>query len=339
MSQTLKQYEELVIASDRKIFLKVRLKLTGVYMLIIACIMFGYNTLNYLDLRHDLAERKYYTKMDTEITNVPGHAETLEILIKNIIVEDIIILSISAWISYLFAGYTLRPVQRSLLVQKNFSENASHELRTPLAVIKSDAEVLLRNQNPTGEDIKGALRSIIEEIDRMTIMTNDLLVLARSEHQEASFQKSIDSIALIKRMVEKMTPLASLAGVTLQFDAGKTSCIVNGDEMALERVFLNLLQNAITHTQEHGLVSISIKKERHCVAVSVKDTGSGINPKDLPHVFERFYKGENSHGTGLGLPIVKEIIDSHEGKISIRSSVGVGTEVRIKLPCIFSRSL
>jgi signal transduction histidine kinase len=339
MSQTLKQYEELVIASDRKIFLKVRLRLTGVYMLIVACIMLGYNTLNYLDLRHDLAERQYYTKMDTELTDVPGHAETLEILIKNIIVNDIIILSIAAWISYIFAGYTLKPVQKSLLVQKNFSENASHELRTPLAVIKSDAEVLLRNQNPTEDAVKETLKSIIEEIDRMTVMTNDLLVLARSEHQEVSFQKSINIIDVVTKMIKKMDSLAYKGGVHLEFTTKKISCIVNGDEGALERVFLNLLQNAITHTKENGLVTVSLKKELHCVVITVKDTGVGIDPKNLPHVFERFYKGENAGGTGLGLPIVKEIIESHEGKISIKSSLGIGTEVAVRLPCIFSKPL
>ena len=96
MSQISKPYEELVIASDRKVFLQVRRKLTAVYLVIIACIMFGYNTLNYLDLRHDLAERQYYTKMNTELTDVPGHAATLAILIRKIIVEDIVILSIAA---------------------------------------------------------------------------------------------------------------------------------------------------------------------------------------------------------------------------------------------------
>jgi signal transduction histidine kinase len=277
--------------------------------------------------------------MDTEITDVPGHAETLELLIKKIVIEDSIILFIAAWISYLFAGYTLRPVQRSLIVQKNFSENASHELRTPLAVIKSDAEVLLRNQNPTGEDVKGALQSIIEEIDRMTAMTNDLLVLARSEHQEVSFQKSIDIVATVTGMVKKMSSLAQKGGVTIACTIGKTSCIIYGDESALERVLLNLLQNAITHTPENGSVTVSLKKETRCVVIVVKDTGSGINAKDLPHVFERFYKGENSHGTGLGLPIVKEILESHGGRISIKSSVGVGTEVLIRLPCIYSKSV
>jgi signal transduction histidine kinase len=328
----------LVIASDRKIFLKVRLRLTGVYLVIIACILLGYNTLNYLDLRHDLAERKYYTKMDTELTDVPGHAETLQLLVKEMIVEDFIILSIAAWISYLFAGYTLRPVQHSLIVQKNFSENASHELRTPLAVIKSDAEVLLRNKNPTEDVVKATLESIVEEIDRMTLMTNDLLLLARSERQTTVLPKSINIVELIETVIKKMTSLADKKGVVLTCVTHYTSCIVMGDVMTLERVFFNLLQNAITYTPEQGTVTVALKKDNRCVTITIQDTGKGIATKDLPHVFERFYKGESSHGTGLGLPIVKEIIESHQGTVRIRSELGVGTEVCLKIPCVYSTS-
>lgn len=337
MSQTLKPYEELVIASDRKIFLKVRLRLTGVYLVIIACILFGYNTLNYLDLKHDLAERQYYTKMDTEITDVPGHAETLGLLVEKIIVEDSIILFFAAWFSFIFAGYTLRPVQRTLIVQKKFSENASHELRTPLAVIKSDAEVLLRNQNPTEEVIKATLKSIVEEIDRMTDMTNDLLLLARSENQTAVVQKSINLVEILDTIVKKMTSLAVKKDIELKIVTNRASCIVIGDIKTLERVFFNLLQNAITHTPEHGTITVNVKKDMGYVKIVIKDNGNGIASKDLPHVFERFYKGENSSGTGLGLPIVKEIVESHQGTISIRSKVGTGTEVCIRIPCVYSK--
>jgi signal transduction histidine kinase len=308
-----------------------------VYVGIIACILFGYNTLNYLDLRHDIAESKKYAKPDSELTEVPGHASTLLLLVKEILAEDLMILSVAAWISYLFAGYTLRPVQRSLIIQKNFSENASHELRTPLAVIKSDAEVLLRNQNPSEENIKNTLQSIIEEIDRMTVMTDDLLLLARSERQTTVVQKSINMVEVTENIVKKMSALAEKKGVELKIVTNRTSCIVIGDIMTLERVFFNLLQNAITHTPEHGTITVELKKDTGHVKIIIKDTGKGIADKDLPHVFERFYKGESSNGTGLGLPIVKEIIESHRGSVSIRSKIGVGTEVCIKIPCVYSK--
>jgi two-component system, OmpR family, sensor histidine kinase CiaH len=339
MSQTLKPYEELVIASDHNIFLRVRLKLTSVYVVIIACILLGYNTINYLDLRHDLAEAKLYKKETVELTEVPGHAETLQLLVWDILVEDAFILSFAAWFSYLFAGYTLKPVQKSLVAQRTFAENASHELRTPLAVMRSDAEVLLRNPHPEEGSVKATLQSVIEEIDRMTVMTNDLLLLARSEHKNASDKKSINLIDVLDSMTKKVSSLAEGKGVKLTFDQGSTSYVISGDISALERVFLNLLQNAITHTPQHGSISISLKKEMQQVVISCKDTGRGISTKDVPHVFERFYKGVESQGTGLGLPIVKEIIESHDGKVSIRSEIGRGTEVLIRLPYMHSRDM
>lgn len=335
MSQILKPYEELVIASDRKIFFHVRLKLTAVYIVIIMCILLGYNTITYLDLRHDLAEAEYDVKTGIELSDFPGHAESLPSLVKKIVVEDIVILSIAAWISYLFAGYTLRPVQRSLILQKKFSENASHELRTPLAVMRSDAEVLLRNHNPSKEDVTFTLKSIVEEIDRMTVMTNDLLLLARSEHQVVAPQKSINIEEIISSIVLKMSSLARTVGVSIMLIPQKSSFIINGDIAALERVFINILQNAITHTPKDGSITVSLKEDNGYVLICIQDTGKGISSKDIPHVFERFYKGENSGGTGLGLPIVKEIIHSHGGMVSLRSNVGVGTEVIVKIPCIY----
>lgn len=332
MSRTLKPYEELVIASDRKIFFRIRRKLTAVYIVVIACILLGYNTLSYLDLRHDIAEAKFYQKTKSELTEVPGHAATIPLLIQKIIIEDAIILALAAWISYLFAGYTLKPVQRSLVLQKNFTGNASHELRTPLAIIKSDAEVLLRNASPSKESVEMTLHSIVEEVDRMTVMTNDLLLLARSEGQPSVEQKTINLGEQIGSVVAKMSSLAVKKGVALHYDVPEHTFVVQGDPAALFRVFLNLIQNAVTYTSNGGAVTVAIHKDMHCAVVVVRDTGKGIPSKDLPHIFERFYKGESSEGSGLGLPIVKEIVDAHHGRISVKSEEGKGVEVSVRLP-------
>jgi two-component system sensor histidine kinase VicK len=303
-------------------------------MVIIACILFGYNTINYLDLRHDIAQSIQYAKPQAELIAVPGHAATLRILIDDIALEDAIILCLAAIISYVFAGYTLKPVQRALIIQKNFSENASHELRTPLSVIKSDAEVLLRSVNPSKDEVSSTLKSIVEEIDRMTVMTNDLLMLARSEHHVMSPYMPVNMVEIVKNVARKMNSLAVKGGVKINCITRRNEYVINGDKLALERVFLNILQNAITHTPQDGFILVEIGEDTDHVVVAVQDTGKGINAEDLPYVFERFYKGQNSQGTGLGLPIIKEIIDNHKGEVRIRSKVGVGTEVIVKIPYI-----
>lgn len=333
MSLILKPYEELVIASDRKIFLRIRLKLTALYLAVIACILFGYNTLNYIDLRHDIASAQYYQITDTEFKNVLGHAASLSILVKEMIIEDLIILMFAAWISYIFAGYTLKPAQRSLFIQKSFSENASHELRTPLAIMKSDIEVLLRNPHPDKDTITATLKSVVEEINRMTTMTNDLLLLARLEHEGITIQNPINIVQVTEHVVQKMMLLAQEKGIAMQFVSNRNvMTLYKGSVFALERALFNILQNAVTYTPSDGSIVVTLTEEKKSILLTVKDTGKGIAPKDLPYVFERFYKGETSEGTGLGLAIVKEIIEIHEGKINIRSKKDSGTEIVIRFP-------
>lgn len=331
MSQILKPYEELAIASDRKIFFHIRLKLTAVYLAIITSILLVSNTFNYLDLQHDINEAKNYMRTDVKFETVFGHAASLDMLIKEMIVEDILVLAVAAWISYFFAGFTLKPVQRALIVQKTFSENASHELRTPLAIIKSDIEVLLRNRHRSEGDVTSTLESVVEEIDRMSTMTNDLLLLSRFEHQRSTVQEPLNLAEVTGNVVKKMTLLAHEKSIDMKFISSNPVITFNaGDIFALERALFNLIQNAITYTPKDGSITVTLKEEKRSILLTIIDTGCGIKHKDLPHVFERFYKGATSEGTGLGLPIVKEIIENHRGKITIKSKEGEGTEVILR---------
>lgn len=329
MSQISKQYEELVIDSERKLFHKAHVKLTVVYILIVVSIVLCYNVVILADLNMDIANNK---KIASGIM-APEAEETPRELLIEIALEDVSIIIISSALSYLLASYTLRPIRRSLLLQKTFSENAAHELRTPLAVIKSEIEVLLRNSNSSKEDTQETLKDIVEEVDRLSFMTNDLLLLARFGQNSTTKRDNIDLSEIVRKIVNKITPLAESKGVKVELISNADNqAKINGDKLALDRVFLNILQNAITHTQAEGKIAVVINSKEKDFVVSIKDTGRGIKSKDLPHVFERFYKGNESQGTGLGLPIVKEIVDSHDGEVVIRSKEGEGTEVVIKLP-------
>jgi len=211
-----------------------------------------------------------------------------------------------------------------------FAENASHELRTPLAVMRNDIEVLLRDPNPSRDLVRTTLKSALEEIDAMTQMTRDLLTLARSAREPSAIEK-VNMLQITQKVVEKINFAAQKKGVALVV-AGDSSLYVRGNTSDLERVVINILQNAIVHTQAGGRVSLSVTQEKPDVVISVTDTGSGIGSKDIPYVFERFYKGENSQGTGLGLSIVKDLVSRHKGTIAIQSTRGKGTTVVIKLP-------
>jgi signal transduction histidine kinase len=316
------------IASEASVFLWARLKLTGIYVFILAVILVGFSGILYQSFQRNIAEAD-----DTEFASRDFHQQfvqdTLARVQQEIEIIDLIILVVAAGVSYVLAGYTLRPIQRSLEAQRIFSENASHELRTPLAVMRNDTEVLLRNPSPTKESIQSTLRSNIEEIDRMSTMAEGLLALARSQNHVLQMEK-VDITELTRKIADKMRLQALKKQISLNISA--EPLFVYGNAQALERVIMNLLQNGIHHTPPDGSITISIVGEKERALLKMVDTGSGIADRDLPHIFERFYKGEGTTGTGLGLSIVKELVDHHGGDIAIESVKGKGTTVSIRLP-------
>jgi len=180
MAQPSKQSGESATASAHRVFLWARLKLTGIYVGILAVILLGFSLVLFQNVARNLNDA-----CEDDFAGPEFHhhfvQNTLDRVERDILFIDTIIIVIAAGISYAFAGYTLRPIQISMEAQKKFAENASHELRTPLAVMKNDMEVLLRAPSPTKDVIYATLRSSIEEIDRLSNMAADLLALARSD--------------------------------------------------------------------------------------------------------------------------------------------------------------
>lgn len=332
MEQYSKQSAESAIASEHNVFLRARLKLTGIYVTILAIILFGFSAILIQSLGRNLTDASEENFPDIE-THHHFVQDTLSTVRNEILLIDLLILIAAAGASYVLAGYTLRPIQRSLEAQRIFSENASHELRTPLAVMKNDAEVLLRNPNPTKERVYETLRSNIEEMDRMAQMAKDLLTLARSQNHITPVAEKVNITEIIRKTAEKMRSVGNPKGVAINVADGNP-LYINGNRAGLERVIINLLQNAIEHTPKDGSVSIITQQEKNNALIEISDTGVGIEEKDLPHIFDRFYKGEGASGSGLGLSIVKDLVKQHSGRIEIESTGAKGTLVTIKLPLI-----
>ena len=327
-----KQFGALATASERKVFFWVRLKLTAIYVIILALIVLGFSVFLYQSVQSNISDTT-----DGEFVDGPAQAtfiqRTLNSVEKDIILVDFVIIIIVAGTSYMLAGYTLKPIQSALEAQKKFSENASHELRTPLAVMKNDIEVLLRNQNPTKADIHSTLLSSIEEIDRMSKMTNDLLTVARSEKNTTSFTDKLDVTEITQQIAKKIYPIAVRSGVEIVVGQDKPLFAL-GNKTGLEHIIMNIIQNALQHTPQNGKIMIDIEQKGSQAVIKISDTGLGIDEKDLPHIFDRFYKGERSSGSGLGLAIVKELVAQHGGNIDITSVKGMGTTVVIRLPSV-----
>lgn len=212
--------------------------------------------------------------------------------------------------------------------------NVSHELRTPVALVRGQVEALA-DETPESERPAMALR----EIDRLEALVTDLFALASAEADGANTEMVVfDAVVCVRDAAAPLVDLARReAGVTLALDVPDSRMAVRGDPRRLGAVVQNLLRNATRHTPEGGIVLIRAGRDGHTVAIEVRDTGPGIAPDDLPHVFDRFYRGDASRGresggAGLGLAIAREFIEAMHGSIAVESASGEGATFTVRLP-------
>ncbi|WP_416672922.1 HAMP domain-containing sensor histidine kinase [Egbenema bharatensis] len=230
----------------------------------------------------------------------------------------------------------LDSLQETFEHEKRFTADASHELRTPLTALKGRLHVAL-SQPRTVEMYEETLQAIEQEVDRLIRLSNDLLLLSRLEqrHQDVHLEP-IDLSDLLAAIAEQMQPLTDLQ--QLQFSTHIAPNLqIQGSPDHLIRLFLNLLDNAVKYTPEQGKVSLTAIVHDHGIQVSVSDSGIGISPEHLSHLFERFYRVEKSRsramgGTGLGLAIAQEIVHRHHGAIAVQSQPGYGTTFTVTFP-------
>ncbi len=212
--------------------------------------------------------------------------------------------------------------------QQRFLTDAAHELRTPITTIRGAAELLLTEEDDDPETRRRFLDHILSESQRMQRLADTLLELARVgwDQREPDLRPlSLKTVA--EAAARRVNPISESAGLTLAIE-GRGSRVL-ADQALLEQALLVLLNNAVKHSRRHGEVRLLLRGN----TIAVEDEGAGINAEELPHVFERFYKGnEGSGGFGLGLHICRELVERMGGEVSIRSEEGVGTAVEISLP-------
>ena len=218
--------------------------------------------------------------------------------------------------------------------QRYLFEDLSHELKTPLTILKGEFEVVLKKMR-SSEDYETILKSSLEEVDKMTRLVENLLMLASLESKKiAPEKKTLDITLLVKSVVDNIKRLAERKGLRIDF-AGKEGISIIGDEKELKQLFLNIIDNAVKYTTEGGNINIRIAEDAHDAAIMIKDTGIGIPAGDIPHIFDRFYRVQNARsarGFGLGLSIAWAVVDTHNGSIKVDSALGEGTTFIITLP-------
>ena len=241
-------------------------------------------------------------------------------------------------ISLLLSGLALRPAERAWEQQRRFVADASHELKTPLTVILTNTGILLRHPEQTVAQQRKWVEYIREEAQRMRELVEDLLFLAR--HDAGRDQAPAQTVDLAELLWSALLPFEHVAfeqGVTLESGI-QSGVTVRGRSEELRRLAAILLDNAVKYAGPQGQVRVALARgEKGGACLTVRNTGPAIPPEHLEHLFERFYRADNSRarssgGYGLGLAIAKSIVDSHRGTITVQSREEEGTCFTVRLP-------
>jgi heavy metal sensor kinase len=233
--------------------------------------------------------------------------------------------------------------QRSGEIQRRFCDIAAHEMKTPLTILQGNLDVALMKAR-TSEEYREALLNNLEQVGRLIALTRSLLTLANfTSGKPPVHLEPLALEPLVQDLVDELTLLADDRRITLSFESQSVPPVL-GDAQWLKQALINLLDNALRYTPSGGAVTVRLHMVGEVVAVAVEDTGHGIEQEHLPHLFERFYRtdwarAKDAGGTGLGLPIVKEIAEAHSGTISVTSQVYKGSVFTLRLPALSRQAI
>lgn len=329
-------------------FNSARIKLTAWYLLIIMFISISFSAVIYRGLMIEVHRfsRAQRARIERILPTDPIQPfiidEDLIVEIQHRIIFELGMINAFIFISsgaigYFLAGKTLYPIQKMVEEQNRFISDASHEFRTPLTALKSSLEVNLRDGNLSISDAKKIMKESIKDVNDLQKLSDSLLQLSQYEKpQTVSKFEKISLKQLVNESIKKVEPLAKNKNISIE------SMMINGnlkgDRYALIDLFMILLDNAVKYSQESSKIVINSKKSDRSVLISIKDSGIGIDEKDIPHLFDRFYRSDKARskkdvdGYGLGLSIAKKIVDKHNGEIKIESKLKKGSTVIIKFP-------
>ncbi|HSW85326.1 MAG TPA: HAMP domain-containing sensor histidine kinase [Candidatus Saccharimonadales bacterium] len=256
-------------------------------------------------------------------------------LLSRLILLNITVLFLGSALSYYLARRTLTPIENAMASQSRFVTDASHELRTPLASMLVTNDVALRKSKISLPEAKEVIRSNAEDIQHLRELTDGLLSLATQDNSNIKADE-VSLQAIVTEAINRVLPAAQAKAISIEDNIADIK--VTGDKQRLEQVMVILLDNAIKFSSKKGKIEILSNSKSKRVLLSIKDYGEGIKSKDLPYIFDRFYRADSSRnkpdagGYGIGLAIAQQIVERHDGRISVKSKPGHGTTFTVELP-------
>jgi signal transduction histidine kinase len=262
-----------------------------------------------------------------------AEVRTLQTLLLVLVTGGLLVLALSLGVGYVYAGRALVPIRKSLRRQREFAADASHELRTPLTIVRASVEHLQRHPDAPVATVGSALQDIDAESSRLGELVDQLLLLARSDSGGLEIERHATDLSdAVVEAASGLRPLADRSSIGLELDLAPAP--LEGDPDRLRQLVALLVDNAIRHSPDGGTVRVRTRAAGSAVALDVEDEGPGIAPGELPHLFERFYRGAAAPpgGSGLGLAIAHWIVTRHGGSIYAENLPGRGARFRVRLP-------
>jgi signal transduction histidine kinase len=337
-------------------FTKARMTLTAWYLLIIMCISVAFSVVIYRVLSNEV--ERFATNQRVRIErriqeqvffpNVPPPdlhgqialmdpdlvGETKNRISFMLIVINSAILFAAGILGYVLAGKTLKPIADMIDEQHRFVSDASHELRTPLTAMKTSLEVGLRDKEFSIRDAKLLITDSIGQINALQYLSDKLLQLMQYEsHHIQLGTTAIDIHASIQQAIHKVLPLTKRKHIVLSQNLLHEN--MEGNKQDITDLFVILLDNAIKYSSHDTAVGIVMEKQDKTITIKVTDEGIGITQKDIPYIFDRFYRGDSARtdnatkGYGLGLAIAKKIVEAHHGTITVVSTIRKGSTFQV----------
>ena len=331
------------------------MKLTLGYLVLIMLVSAAFSIVLYrvgtrpLERRLDLRERVTHEEMMPPPPEAPQEMEFFRKLDELAVSEvkrhfaislvyfNIGVFCLAGLLSYGLAKRELKPLEAAIDLQNRFTSDAAHELRTPLTAMKAEIEVALRGGDLKTGEIHELLESNLEEIGKLEALSSSLLKLAQYEEDSgrAGFG-GVELSSVAEEAVERIKRSAEVRGIEINLSLEELA--VFGDRTYLIEMLVILLDNSIKYSDDGTTITVATRRQKRCALLTVTDEGYGIEESDVPHVFDRFYRGQvpvskkQASGYGLGLSIAKRIAEIHRGSIEIQSEPQKGTTATIKLP-------
>lgn len=262
--------------------------------------------------------------------------EAKDHLIRQLFLINIFILIGGGALSYYLALRTLKPIEEAHEAQSRFTADASHELRTPITAIRTENEVALMDPKLTLNQAKEQLKSNVEELEKLTTLSEGLLRLAQIDNNHLH-KTAVSTKTVVDAAIERVLPHAEKRSILIK-PIMTTEDSLLADDLSITEALVTLIDNAVKYSPDKSEVIVRVTSEQKHVIFRIIDKGPGIKASEIPHIFERFYRADSSRtkqhveGYGLGLAIAKSIADAHNGELTVKSKPGTGSTFILSIP-------